>query len=132
LQAIPQAAVVQVALPLGTPEQTWSHMPQFCVSESSLMQAPWHGLYPGLHWMSQPEVTQVAWPLAGAGQAMPQALQLAGSLVRSMHEPLQLVVPLGHELWHLPPAQTVLAPQGVSQPPQCPELVSVLTHAPPH
>jgi hypothetical protein len=78
------------------------------------------------------EPAQVATPLAGAGQAMPQPLQLAGSPVRSMHEPLQFVVPAGHELWHLPAAHTELAGHGLSQPPQFAELVSVFTQAPPH
>jgi hypothetical protein len=82
--------------------------------------------------MSQAELTHVATPFAGAGQAVPHPLQLAGSLVMSRQDPLQLVVPLGHELWHLPPAQTELAGQGLLQPPQFPELVSVLTQALPH
>jgi hypothetical protein len=44
LQAMPQPAVVQVALPLAMPAQILPQTPQFLVSESSLTQAPLHGL----------------------------------------------------------------------------------------
>jgi hypothetical protein len=90
------------------------------------------GLYPASQLMSQALLTQIASPLAGAGQAMPHPLQLAGFLVVSTQAPVQLIDPAGHELKQWPPLHTSFVPQGWLQPPQCAGFMSVLTHALPH
>src|SRR4051812_38825028 len=44
LQATPQPDALHTALPLGTLRQILPHVPQFCVSPSSLTHTPLHGL----------------------------------------------------------------------------------------
>lgn len=104
---------------------------QFCVS-SSLTQASPHGLKPSSHAMPQPLLPQVARPLATPAQAVWQFWQCAGSLPVSTQEPPQFVVPLGHSVTHLPPAQACSVAQGLSQPPQLAGLTLVSTQAEPH
>ena len=62
--------------------------------------------------------TQVALPLTGIGQAMPQLLQLSGLEVTSMHAPLQFLRPPLQPLVHLALSHTGTAEHAVSQSPQ--------------
>src|SRR5512138_3437428 len=96
-----QPAAPHTALLFGLAAQLVPHVLQFWIS-SSLRQAPLQGLKPVSHTMSQPLAPQLAEPFATVGHAVSQARQCAGSLVVSTQEPLQLTVPLGQSVTHLP------------------------------
>ena len=66
------------------------------------------------------------WP---AAQARPHAPQFARLVRVSTHDPLQLVVPLGHPLTHAPFEQTSPAPQRFPHMPQFDALLARSTHA---
>jgi hypothetical protein len=65
----------QVRLPL----QRWLHAPQLFLSEAVSTQAPEQAERPALHWTPHFCAMQVAEPLAGTGQLLPQAPQFAVS-----------------------------------------------------
>src|SRR5689334_20550036 len=121
----------QMALLFGLALQLTPHLPQLVVS-SSFTHAPLQGLKPSSHTKPQPLALQVGWPLATAGQPLPQPRQLAGSALVSTHDPPQLLVVPGHVVRHSPPPQTWPSPHGLSQPPQWAGLTSVSTQAVPH
>jgi hypothetical protein len=122
----PHTAVLFGAALQATPQAR-----QFCVSSSLTQELP-QALKPSLHAMPQPLLPQVALPLATPGQAVLQSLQCAGSLLVSTQEPSQFVVPLGHSVTHLPPAQAWSVAHGLSHPPQLAALTLVSTQAEPH
>src|SRR3954452_9416117 len=67
-------------------------------------------------------------PFLGAAQALPQLPQFDVSFFRSEQAPLQLVVPGGQEITHLPPEHTWLTAQAVWQSPQWAASDSRLAH----
>lgn len=61
---------------------------------------------------------QIAPPLTGTAQAVPQAPQLATLALRSTHADEHAVVPDGQTLTHTPPEQASVFAQAMLQPPQ--------------
>jgi hypothetical protein len=53
-----------------------------------------------------------------AGQALPQAPQLSGSLVTVAQTPAQFCWPTPQNTWHVPALHNVPAPQAAPQAPQ--------------
>src|SRR5262245_9126330 len=103
---MPQPLAPQVAVPLSGGSQTVPQLPQFCVSASSLTQAPSQGSKPGSQVTPHRPSAQLGLPLAVDAQAVPQTPQFAGSESTFTHEPLQFVVPSGQLLRHVPLEQT--------------------------
>lgn len=66
----------------------------------------------------QVPVVQVAVPLAGTPQALPQVAQLSGSEPRSVHFPVQSVWPTGHIEVQTPAEHASPAAQASAQAPQ--------------
>ena len=61
------------------------HVPQCSEAELKSTQAPLHSLYPELQCNSQPALPQVAKPLPGASQTLPQARQFDVSVSNLTH-----------------------------------------------
>jgi hypothetical protein len=89
-------------------------------SEPVSTHCPLHSEKPLLQLTPQVPL-QVAVPLGGTGQAVPQRPQLAVSLVVSTHTPLQSVWPVGHFRPQTPPTHTPVPP---------PLLGHTMSHAP--
>lgn len=74
--------------------------PQFVESDCASVQIPSHTTSPFLH-------SHAPWThCCPTAHAAPHAPQLAGSLDRSMHEPLHVVRPVGHTPRQVPAAHT--------------------------
>ena len=94
------------------------HAPQLARLDFSSTQAPLHGENPALQVNPHVPTAHVGVACAGAGQMLPQAPQLPVSVGRFTQEPLQLVVPFGHETAQAPPEQTWFTVQDEAQSPQ--------------
>lgn len=99
-------------------------------------QALPHLTKPVLQTKPQPPALQVAVPLAGAVQALPQLPQLFGSVAVAMQALPHFVYPLSQAKPQAPDAQVGLPFAGSGQTlPQAPQLLTLLpvfTQAPPH
>ena len=127
-QAVPQALLVQVAVPFATVGHVVPHVPQLSTSLFVSTQLPLQAMNGRLHWKAQlPVHTGMAF--VGAVHTVPHLPQFEVSVAVSTQEPLQLVwVP--QLLVQTPALHTVPAPQRVAQSPQCAEFDWVSTQAP--
>lgn len=121
-QLAPHLPASQMAMPFAGASHgecvSLAQSPQFTGSVFTSTHEEPQSLKPSLQATPHALFVQVAVPFSGVGQAMPQPLQLSGLLVRSMHEPLQLVRPPEQPAAHLPLSQTCAASQLVLQSPQ--------------
>lgn len=130
LQVVPHWLLTHVAVALGLVEHFLSQVPQFSGSVLVLAQLPLHLMYGELQEKSQTLMAHSGVALLGGVQTVAQSPQCAELLVRSTHEPSQLVVPPAHTLVHLPRLHTSEAPQAVAQSPQCEPSDVRSTHSP--
>jgi hypothetical protein len=86
------------------------HAPQFCVSVETLEQP----LAQGISFVGQTQTPAVQ--VEPGAHTWPHVMQLALSVCRLTHAPLQIVVPVGH--WQMP--ETHIAPTG-HEVPQLPQ-----------
>ncbi len=98
--------------------QTLLHAPQLVTVVLKLMHAAPHLAKPALHAKPHVPAEQVPAPFDGAVQTVPHVPQFDVSVETVTHEPLQLVVPEGHDTVQTPPEQTWFAPHAFAQAPQ--------------
>lgn len=89
-------------MPLAGASQTVPHALQFCGSVARSTHAEPHRVKPVAQTRPHLPALQVALPLTGTGQAIPQVPQLSGEEVVSMHEPLQFMRSPEQPALHLP------------------------------
>ena len=119
-------------MPLAGASQTLAQALQFCESVARATQAAPHCSKPLPQAIPHLPALQVALPLAGTGQPIPQAPQFSGDEVVSMHEPLQFMRSPEQPALHVPWSQTWAAEHAVLQSPQRAGSLDTSTHAPEH
>ncbi len=132
----PRAQPELTQLPLALAKLQRTPQPPQLVSASRLVSQPFvaspsQSPKPRLQLMPQAPLAQKAAPLAGVGQALPQAPQAATSVLVLRQVPLQFCVPVWQEAAQVPMAQTWPAPQGLPQAPQFARSLWVSVQSPP-
>ncbi len=132
-QLLEHTEPVQLALPPVGAVQAWPHAPQLATLDPRFVSQPSDAIglqSPKPMLQANPHVpdAHVADALAGEAQALPHDPQLPTSVIVVAHTSVteQKVVPVGHELTHVPDEQCVPAMHDM---PHAPQLVLVLSTA---